>query len=205
VVILAPLFVERFALAGAGRPAVRIGKGPRRAARSVARLDETLDRVIVAGVAGALTTGLDPGDLVVADEVRCGSRVFRLNTPAALVDELREAGLTVHIGPVISVRRLAFSRPARERLADSGAIAVDMESGPVAETLDRMPPGGSLAVVRAVVDTPDHALLRPGTAWRGISALRALRRAAPVLAGWAPQAGPSGPGQMTAASHPEVG
>jgi 4-hydroxy-3-methylbut-2-enyl diphosphate reductase len=40
------------------------------------------------------------------------------------------------------------------------------------------------AVVRAVVDTPDHPLVHPGTVARGIAALTSLRRAAPVLAAW---------------------
>src|SRR5690606_17931815 len=45
--------------------------------------------------------------------------------------------------------------------------------------------GGPFAVVRAIVDTPDHPLWRPGTVIRGFRALRALRRAAPAIAPWA--------------------
>ena len=60
------------------------------------------------------------------------------------------------------------------------ALAVDTESAWLAPEDGATP----FAVVRAVVDTPDHPLLRPGTVTRGIAALAALRRAAPVIAAW---------------------
>ena len=69
--------------------------------------------------------------------------------------------------------------PARIGWADRGAIAVDMESGVLART------GRLAAVVRAIVDTPAHPLVSLGTLPRGSRALRALRRAAPVLSAWA--------------------
>jgi 4-hydroxy-3-methylbut-2-enyl diphosphate reductase len=69
---------------------------------------------------------------------------------------------------------------ARADLAATGALAVDTESAWLAPPSDRVP----FAVVRAVVDTPDHPLVHPGTVRRGIAALAALRRAAPVLAAW---------------------
>ena len=40
---------------------------------------------------------------------------------------LRRAGLRVHIGPIVSGPRIVFG-PERERLAATGAVAVDMES-----------------------------------------------------------------------------
>ena len=45
--------------------------------------------------------------------------------------------------------------------------------------------GRLAAVVRAIVDTPAHPLVSLGTLPRGSRALRALRRAAPVLSAWA--------------------
>jgi len=45
--------------------------------------------------------------------------------------------------------------------------------------------GRLAAVVRAIVDTPAHPLVSLGTLPRGVSALGALRRAAPVLSAWA--------------------
>ena len=57
----------------------------------------------MAGVAGALAGGIAPGDLVVADEVRGpdGGSV-RLASAPLLAAGLRAAGLTVHVGPVVS-------------------------------------------------------------------------------------------------------
>ena len=97
---------------------------------------------------------------------------------AELAKALRIAGLTVHLGPVGGADELVTG-PARTAWAERGAIAVDMESGVLART------GRLAAVVRAIVDTPAHPLVSLGTLPRGSRALRALRRAAPVLSAWA--------------------
>jgi 4-hydroxy-3-methylbut-2-enyl diphosphate reductase len=97
---------------------------------------------------------------------------------AELAKALRIAGLTVHLGPVGGADELVTG-PARTAWAERGAIAVDMESGVVART------GRLGAVVRAIVDTPAHPLVSLGTLPRGSRALRALRRAAPILSAWA--------------------
>jgi len=97
---------------------------------------------------------------------------------AELAKALRIAGLTVHLGPVGGADELVTG-PARTAWAERGAIAVDMESGVLART------GRLAAVVRAIVDTPAHPLVSLGTLPRGSRALRALRRAAPILSAWA--------------------
>src|SRR5207249_4040429 len=94
-----------------------------------------------------------------------------------LAAALRRQGLTVHTGPVASSETIVEGA-ARARLADRGALAVDMESAQFASV------PGPLAVVRSIVDTPDHPLWRPGTVLRGISGLRSLRLAAPALREW---------------------
>ena len=94
-------------------------------------------------------------------------------------------GLRVSVGAVYSADAVATGA-ARRRLAISGALAVDTESLVLAGAAS----GHPFAVVRAVVDTPAHGLLTPGTAGRGLRALRALRGAAPALAEWAAATGP---------------
>jgi 4-hydroxy-3-methylbut-2-enyl diphosphate reductase len=94
---------------------------------------------------------------------------------------LRRAGLTVHHGPVVSTPCVVDAPADRRSLALTGALAVDTESALLAATA----PPGQAAVVRAIVDTPDHRLLRAGTVVRGPQALRSLRRAAPVIDAWA--------------------
>lgn len=167
--VCTPLWIERWALGRLkGVRVVRTGMGPRRsAAATVAR------PVLVAGVAGALQSGIQPGDVVVASEVRGAGSTVDCPSAAALADALRRLGLRVHVGPITSVAR-PVDGAARRTLSESGAIAVDMESAWLAPA----------AVVRTIVDTPDHPLWRPGTVYRGVKALRALRRAAPAVAGW---------------------
>jgi 4-hydroxy-3-methylbut-2-enyl diphosphate reductase len=149
------------------------------------------DQLVLAGVAGAVVPGLDPGDIVVADRVVLdeGDDVL-LPGATELAAALRIAGLTVHLGPVGGADR-TVTGPARAAWADRGALAVDMESGVLART------GRLAAVVRAIVDTPVHPLVSLGTLPRGAGALRALRRAAPILSAWAAGRGePAGPADV---------
>lgn len=164
--IVAPLRLEALAVDG-----TRIGMRARRVPPA--------DRLLLAGVAGAVVPGLASGDIVVADRVVLdGAADVALPGAADLAKALRIAGLTVHLGPVGGADRVVAG-PARIGWADRGAIAVDMESGVLART------GRLAAVVRAIVDTPAHPLVSLGTLPRGSRALRALRRAAPVLSAWA--------------------
>ncbi len=175
-----PLRVERAALRGTVPAPVRAGMGPDRA-RAARRPGPCL----VAGVAGALVPGLSAGDLVVATEVRRpdGEPVPVPSAPL-LAGALRRLGLTVHAGPLASSPVLVDG-PGREALAGGGALAVDMESAWLAPT-----DGSPYAALRAVVDTPERPLFRPGTPIRGLAALRALRRARPAVAQWFAALGP---------------
>jgi 4-hydroxy-3-methylbut-2-enyl diphosphate reductase len=137
--------------------------------------------VFVAGVAGALSNDLQPGDLVVADEIRGDGEPSPSHASPFLVGALRREGLTVHHGPIVSTPRIVDAPAARRALAAAGAFAVDTESA----LLVAAAPPGRAAVVRAIVDTPDHRLLSPGTLVRGPHALRSLRHAAPVIDAWA--------------------
>ncbi|WP_405071840.1 4-hydroxy-3-methylbut-2-enyl diphosphate reductase [Kribbella sp. NBC_01510] len=141
--------------------------------------------VLVAGVAGALGNELRPGDLVVADEIRGDAEPLPSHASPLLVGALRRAGVRVHHGPIVTTRRIVDAPDARRTLAATGALAADTESALVAAAA----PPGQAAVIRAVVDTPDHRLLRPGTLVRGPKALWALRRAAPVIDAWAAATG----------------
>jgi 4-hydroxy-3-methylbut-2-en-1-yl diphosphate reductase len=204
--VVTPLRVEGAALGRVPRAdVVRSGAGPRRS-RAVAAVLDDRPRVVV-GVGGALVADVAPGDLVVADSV-LGPDGTPVRVPSAplLAEALRAAGLTVHVGPVVSADHvvtgeeradlgrvtcqdgfiLTSDHEAGEHadrgtsLTSRGPLAVDTESAWLAPTDPTVP----FAVVRAVVDTPDHPLVRPGTLTRGIAALRSLRRAAPAIAAW---------------------
>lgn len=137
----------------------------------------------VLGVAGALADGIAPGDVVVADRVidgtlpdaDCGVALASASTIAA---QLRRLGLTVHVGPVVSVERTATG-DRRSALMATGALAVDMESAWLVD-------GGSThAVVRVIVDTPDHELWRPSLPGRLLRARRTIGATVAPLEQWA--------------------
>lgn len=179
-IVCAPMRVEAAALRAPGMRVVHTGMGPRRAAESAGRLADT--PVVVAGVAGAVTGRVRPGDLVVATEIDGADGPVPLPSAPLLAAALRRHGLTVHTGPITSSDVLVEGA-GRVRLAERGALAVDMESAQFASV--PVP----LAVVRSIVDTPGHPLWRPGTVLRGISGLRSLRAAAPALREWCEAAG----------------
>ena len=181
LVVAAPLRLEAVALRR-GLPAdvvVRTGMGPARSRRSAKALRARNPAAFaVAGVCGALTDELAPGDVVVASEVRSAEGVVACPSAPLLAGALRALGLTVRVGPIVSTDHVVHN-PERAELAASGAIAVDMESAMLAAATD-----GPFAVVRVVVDTPSQPLLRPATMRAGPIALGVLARVGPALLAW---------------------
>jgi 4-hydroxy-3-methylbut-2-enyl diphosphate reductase len=175
--VLSALRVE--ALAVGGRVQV-IGMGPRRAAD--AKLRDAVGPVAAAmvGVAGGVAEGVVAGDLVVATELRTMDGRTRVLASAELVAAaLERAGLPVVRGPIVSVPRFARS-DERAALGADGAVATDMESAWLADSLGDTP----LVVVRAVADS-----LSGGPVLGGIRALAALRKVRPALEAWAEAVG----------------
>ncbi len=186
LVVVAALRLEAWAAGRADLPAgtsiVRSGMGPDRAARTARILrDAPGEALAVVGVCGGLAPGVRPGHVVVADEVRDGSGAAAVSCPSAplLAGALRRLGLTVHVGPIVSVRKIATG-PARERLAATGAIAVDMESAQLVAGAAGRP----TAVVRVVVDTAAEPLVSLGAARRGATGLMTITRIGPALTDW---------------------
>jgi 4-hydroxy-3-methylbut-2-enyl diphosphate reductase len=180
--VCTPLRVEQIALGGGAAGVVRTGQGRRSTGWARACRPDPDRPLLVAGVAGALDPRLRPGELVVATEVRAGNTTVPCPSAPLLAAALRRLGLPTRLGPLVSSPGLVTG-PSRERLAGSGALAVDLESAALVAG------GGPVAVVRAVVDTPHHPLAAPGTIVRGIRALQALRNAAPAIAEWTAAAG----------------
>ncbi len=117
--------------------------------------------VIGTGVAGALSRGLRPGDIVLANRVLKSredsahpEHVLEVGPEELQHCErvLREAGLSFSTGAILTAARVVPDAAAK-RLAkeQSGAIAVDMESAAIAyEAASR---GVPFAVVRTVMDS----------------------------------------------------
>ncbi|HEX7095323.1 MAG TPA: 4-hydroxy-3-methylbut-2-enyl diphosphate reductase [Acidimicrobiales bacterium] len=182
---LAPLRIEANAVQrGAPRAEVlTTGMGPERARRSAFNLAARCAHaraVAVTGFSGALQRDIAPGTVIVADEVRGPFGAVPIVPPTLLVSALRRAGLNVRVGPIVSAEQMVRGRD-RLALAESGAIAVDMESGWLVEAAPSRP----RAVVRVVVDTPERELPSWWTLSDGLRAYRALSRAASVLDLWA--------------------
>jgi len=190
LLVVTALRTEYAALAGQAPGALveRCGMGMKRVQAWVPRIAALApDAVVVAGVGGGVSPELRAGDVVVASEVRddIGRTVLRAAAP--LVAALRQQGLRVHIGPMVSTDHIVTG-PERERLARTGALAVDMESSAVVRALPTrdLP----VAVVRVIVDTAYTPLGRLRTVGAGAKALRVLRRIGPSLRVWADLAGP---------------
>jgi 4-hydroxy-3-methylbut-2-en-1-yl diphosphate reductase len=185
--VLAPLSVEARAVrAGASWADVhRVGMGPRRAARG-ARAAEGTGPILIAGFCGALDHDLEPGDVVLASELRGPTGTTELPDPAILAGVLRRGGMRVRIGPIASSQRLVV-RERRRALQRTGALAVDMESAWLATETQAQP----LVTLRVVLDTHRNELHRPLRTLAGAAAAyRALRRACAMVEDWARALGP---------------
>lgn len=162
----------------------RTGLGPRRATRAAATLPE-FDALAVTGFAGSLVSGLRAGDVLAAEEIRYGDRTFACPSAPLLAGELARAGLRARTGSLLTSDRVVTGARRRE-LAEQGAHAVDMETGPLA----RSAAGRPVAAVRVIVDTPAAPMLSPATLRGALAARRVLRRVGPALTRWAAAAAP---------------
>ena len=97
--------------------------GPAARARRSARSRTTRDArpALIAGVCGALDAQLEPGDVVLASELRTDPQTLACPDPAILAGVLRRGGMRVHIGPIVSSSGLVFGERRRE-LAPPGAL-----------------------------------------------------------------------------------
>jgi adenosylhomocysteine nucleosidase len=149
---------------GAELHAVTTGMGPRRARESAARALDALgpaDLIMSAGVAGALSADLKPGDLVLASRIIETDRETLVATHsfAAAPERLAEArqalaaaNLASSTGALLTTHRVLATGAEKRRAGEStGAIAVDMESAAVAaEAAAR---DLSVVAIRAIIDS----------------------------------------------------
>jgi 4-hydroxy-3-methylbut-2-enyl diphosphate reductase len=129
---------------------------------------------------------LEPGDVVLASELRGPTGTTVCDDPTILAGVLRRGGLRVRVGPIASSQRLVLGE-RRRALHRTGAIAVDMESAWLAPAARARP----LVTLRVVLDTDRRELHRPLRTVAGAAfAYRALRRACTLVEEWAHALGP---------------
>jgi len=118
----------------------------------------------------------------VATGVRAGERRLPCTGAGLLAGELARTDVRVRTGVLVTTSHVV-RKAERARLSRTGAAAVDMEAGPL--MLAAAEAGLPVAVVRAIVDTPDRPLLSPATITGGLAARRSLRHVGPTLVRWA--------------------
>jgi 4-hydroxy-3-methylbut-2-en-1-yl diphosphate reductase len=180
----APAVTVPASTAGPARTVHRTGVGAHRARQAASRI-AAAGAVAVAGVGGGLAPWLRPGDVVVADRVLTDpvatGRPDSVDLPAAamLASALRRRGLRVHVGAVVSTDRLVDGAD-RQRLAATGAVVADLESGWLLAGAGGRP----RACVRVVADPGSGGLFRPATLGHLRRALRTLPEVGAALAEW---------------------
>jgi len=160
-------------LGGAEVAAIATGIGTDRAREAARRTFDSLSRdslsrvdfAISTGVAGALSEGLLPGDLVVADRLiaSTGAGSDRISSMSAadldrVKDALRAAAVRFSTGAILTSARPLLTAPEKRRAKSAtGAIAVEMESAVLAEAAQNR--GIPFACVRAILDTADEEVV----------------------------------------------
>ncbi|MFJ6792936.1 1-hydroxy-2-methyl-2-butenyl 4-diphosphate reductase [Streptomyces sp. NPDC091268] len=204
LLVACALRIEQAALRSGGRAArggappgyavLRTGMGPRAADRAVGRALAEAGRggaaVMATGFCAGLVPGMNPGDLIVAEETRDPRGTVACAGTALLAEALARAapGRAVHVGALTGSDHVVRGQE-RAHLRATGAIGVDMESAATLWTAARG--GGAeagarrpVAAVRVIVDAPEHELVRIGTVRGGISAFRVLRALLPAFYDW---------------------
>jgi 4-hydroxy-3-methylbut-2-enyl diphosphate reductase len=190
LLVAAPLRIEAALISSAARSAVvrKTGMGPDRAKAAAEELAaDAGGAMLVLGFCGGLDTTSVPGEVIVAEDVYAATdeghaeERVSCDLTSQLVQRLTGLGMKVRTGHVVCVSKLALGE-RRAQLHAGGAIAVDMESVWLAAGTGSRPFG----VVRVVLDSPKHELMRLGAAASALRAAIALRRVAGALHEWTP-------------------
>lgn len=149
--VLAATFLESWAARRElrGIPVTRTGVALRR--RSPGQEGSI---ALLCGLAGALTSKLEPGSVVVPEVVGLpdGRRIqCHPGWVAALVSSAEKLGFTPHTGPLLTAPAIV-TNAARVRWANQGYVSVDMETGLLAAQ------GWRVATVRVILDSPARSI-----------------------------------------------
>ncbi len=124
-------------------------------------LDRTIPpaTVVSTGYCGALAGHVSANDVVIAESIEDGTGLRPLNGHLVerIADRLERGGVRCLRGTVAYLPDVVSSRAGKRALwVRTHALAVDTESGPLAEAVSGH--GGELVIVRVVLDTADQDL-----------------------------------------------
>lgn len=177
---------------------VRVPMGARASEGLAARMSgDALQLLISAGFSGGLARGARTGDLVLAESIEHNGE--KLVIDAGLLKRaekaLRAEGQRPKTGPMLCTTSVIESPREKTRLGESGAIAVDMESGPLCRWAGEH--DVPFLSVRVILDPVEMRVLFPSERpmWRsaiahplatirvGVAARHAARALGPALNG----------------------
>ncbi len=145
------------------------GIGHKRATETARRAFDSMPQaelVIGTGVAGALSRGLKPGDLVLSDRIlmiHADGQQAKLGTAVsaehlrAIGHSLASAGIAYSTGAILTSNRVFTVAEKRGAKESTGAIAVDMESAALAS--EAAARGLPFVAIRAVLDEVDDEVV----------------------------------------------
>ena len=163
----------------------KTGMGPAARAAARARSARPASALLVLGFCGGLDEDSVPGEVVVAEEVLAATTKATPEEVACADAGTSRSALSARAARAPRARRVRLApgtRRAARAAPRGGAIAVDMES----VWLSAGARGRPFGVVRVVLDSPTHELLRVRAVGSALRAARALRRVAGALHEWAP-------------------
>jgi len=120
---------------------------------------DTPSTIVSTGFCGGLSTSVPAGTVVIGNTIEYEGE--RITVDAGLVERARRAltiaNLPFLVGKIATTRSVVKSPQEKKNLAWTGAIAVDMESGPLGRAA--LVAGIGFIPLRVVLDTRDRPLL----------------------------------------------
>jgi adenosylhomocysteine nucleosidase len=163
------LYGFRAQIGGKDFAVVGHGMGHKRATETARRAFDSMpgaELVIGTGVAGALSRGLKPGDLVLSDRLLMIHADGQQAKPGAAVSaahvraighSLASAGIAYSTGAILTSNRVFTVAEKRGAKESTGAIAVDMETAAIAS--EAAARGLPFVAIRAVLDEVDDEVV----------------------------------------------
>ena len=115
--------------------------------------------IVSTGFCGGLSTSVPAGTVVIGNTIDYEGE--RITVDAELVERARKAlaaaNLAFRVGKIATTRSVVKLPQEKDKLAGTGALAVDMESGPLARVA--LAAGIGFLPLRVVLDTHDRPLL----------------------------------------------